>query len=124
MQLNEEQTAAVEHPIGAPACLIAGAGSGKCLGPDVPVIMFDGSMKRARDIKNGDLLLGPDGTPRKVSGTTSGVDDMYGPDCTCRLCTKYGWHDSAPFWAKCVEFLRRYAKGLRVFSNIVAERSK
>lgn len=29
MQLNKEQTAAVEHEIGAPACLIAGAGSGK-----------------------------------------------------------------------------------------------
>jgi superfamily I DNA/RNA helicase len=29
MQLNEEQTQAVEHPIGSPACLIAGAGSGK-----------------------------------------------------------------------------------------------
>lgn len=29
MQLNAEQTAAVEHPIGEPACLIAGAGSGK-----------------------------------------------------------------------------------------------
>jgi DNA helicase II / ATP-dependent DNA helicase PcrA len=29
MQLNEEQQAAVEHPIGSPAVLIAGAGSGK-----------------------------------------------------------------------------------------------
>ena len=29
MQLNEEQMAAVEHPLGQPACLIAGAGSGK-----------------------------------------------------------------------------------------------
>src|SRR5271157_615370 len=29
MKLNEEQTAAVEHPVGAPAVLIAGAGSGK-----------------------------------------------------------------------------------------------
>jgi DNA helicase-2/ATP-dependent DNA helicase PcrA len=29
MQLNEEQMAAVEHPLGVPACLIAGAGSGK-----------------------------------------------------------------------------------------------
>src|SRR5271157_4901391 len=29
MKLNEEQTLAVEHPPGAPACLIAGAGSGK-----------------------------------------------------------------------------------------------
>jgi DNA helicase-2/ATP-dependent DNA helicase PcrA len=29
MQLNEEQTLAVQHPIGEPACLIAGAGSGK-----------------------------------------------------------------------------------------------
>jgi DNA helicase-2/ATP-dependent DNA helicase PcrA len=29
MQLNEEQTLAVEHPLDTPACLIAGAGSGK-----------------------------------------------------------------------------------------------
>lgn len=29
MKLNEEQTAAVEHPLDQPACLIAGAGSGK-----------------------------------------------------------------------------------------------
>jgi len=29
MNLNEEQLAAVHHPIGQPACLIAGAGSGK-----------------------------------------------------------------------------------------------
>jgi superfamily I DNA/RNA helicase len=29
MKLNEEQMAAVEHPLGYPACLIAGAGSGK-----------------------------------------------------------------------------------------------
>ena len=29
MQLNEEQTLAVQHPQGRPACLIAGAGSGK-----------------------------------------------------------------------------------------------
>src|SRR5271157_26473 len=29
MKLNEEQTLAVEHPAGKPACLIAGAGSGK-----------------------------------------------------------------------------------------------
>ena len=29
MQLNEEQTAAVQHPVGNPAVLIAGAGSGK-----------------------------------------------------------------------------------------------
>lgn len=77
MQLNEEQTAAVEHPIGSPACLIAGAGSGKCLGPDVPIIMFDGTIKCAKDINDGDLLLGPDGFPRRVFGTTSGVDAMY-----------------------------------------------
>lgn len=29
IQLNEEQTLAVRHPVGQPACLIAGAGSGK-----------------------------------------------------------------------------------------------
>jgi superfamily I DNA/RNA helicase len=31
MQLNEEQIQAVEHPIGSPTCLIAGAGSGNFL---------------------------------------------------------------------------------------------
>lgn len=77
MQLNDEQMSAVTHPIGEPACLIAGAGSGKCLAYGTPVIMYDCTIKQVQDISNGELLLGPDGTPRTVFGVTSGVDEMY-----------------------------------------------
>ena len=31
----------------------------------------------------------------------------FGPDCMCELCMRYGWHDYAPFFAKCVVFLKR-----------------
>lgn len=52
-------------------------GSGKCLGPDVPVMMFDGTIKAAKDVVLGDKLMGDDGTVRNVLGTTSGVDEMF-----------------------------------------------
>ncbi len=77
MQLNEEQLKAVTHPQGEAALLLAGAGSGKCLGPEVPVLLYDGSIKQAQHVRNGDMLIGPDGLPRMVSGTTSGVEEMF-----------------------------------------------
>lgn len=49
--------------------------SGKCLGRDVPVMMFDGSVKMSQDVQVGDLLMGDDSTPRRVLSTTKG----YGP---------------------------------------------
>jgi hypothetical protein len=57
--------------------LLVGAktGAGKCLGKDTPVVMYDGSIKYVQDVKNGELLMGPDSTPRKVEGVTRG----YGP---------------------------------------------
>lgn len=52
-------------------------GEGKCLGEGTPVLMFDGSIKNVEDIKNGDLLMGVDSTPRVVSGLVSGEDVLY-----------------------------------------------
>jgi Hom_end-associated Hint/Homing endonuclease len=52
-------------------------GLGKCLHPDTPVLMFDGSTKTAKEIKVGDKLMGPDSKPRNVLGTTFGKDTMY-----------------------------------------------
>lgn len=52
-------------------------GAGKCLSPYELVWMYDGSLKRAKDVKYGDLLMGDDSTPRRVLGTTSGEDYMY-----------------------------------------------
>ena len=53
------------------------AGTGKCLGFNTPIIMFDGSIKMVQDIKDGDLIMGDDSTSRKVLSTVRGEDEMY-----------------------------------------------
>ena len=40
------------------------------------VLMFDGSMKRVEDVVQGDLLMGPDSTPRRVFETVHGFGKM------------------------------------------------
>jgi hypothetical protein len=58
--------------------LITGpAGTGKCLDPNTPVMMFNGNIKKAKDVVKGDLLMGDDSTPRTVLGTTTGRETMY-----------------------------------------------
>ena len=52
------------------------ASSGKCLDPHVPVLMFDGSVKRNDEIRVGDKLMGPDSNPRTVLQTNSGRSNM------------------------------------------------
>jgi len=51
--------------------------SGKCLGGDVEVLMADGGVKKARDIKPFDVLVGDDGSARIVVSTTKGVGPMF-----------------------------------------------
>lgn len=53
------------------------SGTGKCLAPETPVIMYDGSIREAQHVKAGDLLMGDDNTPRTVINTTTGRDTMY-----------------------------------------------
>lgn len=50
---------------------------GKCMSPETEVLMFDGSLKEVRDIKEGDLVMGPDSKPRTVASVCSGRDQMY-----------------------------------------------
>lgn len=52
-------------------------GCGKCIHPDEKVIMFDGSMKEAKNIVVGDQLIGDDSTVRNVLSICSGEDQMY-----------------------------------------------
>jgi hypothetical protein len=52
-------------------------GTGKCLDPYTPVMMHDGSIKKAKDIMVGDKLMGPDSKERNVLSITSGIDTMY-----------------------------------------------
>lgn len=48
-----------------------------CLEPTTPVLLYDGTIKNAEDIKTGDNLIGDDGRPRTVLETVSGIDQMY-----------------------------------------------
>lgn len=50
---------------------------GKCLAPDTPVMMVDGSVKPARNIMPGDQLMGPDSKPRTVLNCIAGRDTMF-----------------------------------------------
>jgi superfamily II DNA or RNA helicase len=48
-----------------------------CLDPETPVLLYDGTIKCAKEIKVGDQLVGDDGNPRTVLQLVSGVDQMY-----------------------------------------------
>ena len=52
-------------------------GFGKCLGINTPIIMYDGTVKAVQDIKEGELLMGDDSTPRTVLSTCVGEEQMY-----------------------------------------------
>lgn len=59
--------------------VIVGVGNplSKCLAKDTPVLMFDGSIKMVQDIVIGDLIMGPDSSPRTVGNVNSGTETMY-----------------------------------------------
>jgi len=52
-------------------------GTGKCLAPNTDVLTASGATIKARDIKKGMSLMGPDSQPRKVLSTTIGHGPMY-----------------------------------------------
>lgn len=52
-------------------------GTGKCLGPDVGIIMYDGKIKKARDVRPGDALMGDDSEPRYVHTVCTDTDSLY-----------------------------------------------
>lgn len=60
---------------GALILLMGASSMSKCVSPDQGVIMFDGSVRAAKDVKVGDLLMGDDSKPRRVLKSNSG----YGP---------------------------------------------
>lgn len=48
-----------------------------CVDPDTEILMYDGSIKCAKEIRLHDKLMGDDATPRTVLALTEGVDHMY-----------------------------------------------
>ncbi len=69
--------AALPITIGMNLGIVGAASSGKCLGKDTPVLMFDGTIKMVQDIKPGDQLMGDDSTPRNVLTTCTGEEQLY-----------------------------------------------
>ena len=57
--------------------LEGGPGTGKCLDPYTEVLMYDYSVKYAKDIEIGDKLMGDDNMLRNVVDLGSGEMDMY-----------------------------------------------
>lgn len=51
--------------------------NGKCLAEGTKVRMIDGTTKKVEEIKNGDLLMGPDSKPRKIISLGHGYEKMY-----------------------------------------------
>ena len=48
-----------------------------CIDPETPVLLWNSTIEKAKNIKIGDQLIGDDGTCRIVSKLTSGIDEMY-----------------------------------------------
>lgn len=51
-----------------------------CFDGDTPILLWDASIKQARDVHVGDVLVGDDGLPRTVLSTFTGEDEMYRVD--------------------------------------------
>lgn len=54
-----------------------GTNHGKCMRKGTLVVMSDGFMRKVEDVRVGDVLLGPDGGPRRVLSVNQGMGDMY-----------------------------------------------
>lgn len=63
--------------------LTGAGGVGKCLDPETPVLMHNGSTLAIKNIVCGDLVMGDDSTPRTVLSTTGGKDQMYKIEMAC-----------------------------------------
>lgn len=57
--------------------LLVPCGQFGCVDPSTDILMWDATIKKARDVEVGDVLVGDDGLPRTVSKTIVGTDTMY-----------------------------------------------
>jgi len=48
-----------------------------CFGENVPILLWSREVKLSQDIVVGDILVGDDGTPRRVQRTVIGEDQLY-----------------------------------------------
>ena len=55
----------------------APTGAGKCHPAGTQTLMYDGSFKKVQDIREGDLLMGPDSRPRTVTSISMGFGKIF-----------------------------------------------
>jgi len=58
-------------------CLSNGIITHNCLDPEQEILMYDGRIKKVREVQEGDLLMGPDGKPRRIITTSTGFGPLY-----------------------------------------------
>lgn len=62
---------------GTSTVIVGSSNAGKCHGKGTEIIDFSGRIVKVEDVKPGDLLMGPDGKPRTVLGTTKGYGNLF-----------------------------------------------
>jgi len=82
IKLREYQTPVIEKlrpilKIRKKIVVVAPTRSGKCLGKNTPVLMYDGTIKMSQNIKSGDVLMGPDSKKRIVTSIIKGKEQLY-----------------------------------------------
>jgi RecQ family ATP-dependent DNA helicase len=78
---HSDQLAIIQNTLrGKDSLLLKSTGGGKCWGKDTEFLMFDGSTKLVQDIREGDVLMGDDNTPRVVQ-TGSLIRGNTSSDC-------------------------------------------
>jgi len=48
-----------------------------CFRPGTAILMYDGTVKKVEDVKRKDIVMGDDGTPRRVLNLYHDFDEMY-----------------------------------------------
>lgn len=77
-EMSEDQKKAIQGALDHSVSVVTGgAGTGKCLGKDTPILMFNGEIKLVQDVVSFDLLMGPDSLPRVVNSVITGFSDLY-----------------------------------------------
>lgn len=62
---------------GGRRALFASFGLHKCHGAGTPILMADGSIRPVETVREGDSLMGDDGSPRRVLSLARGRDQLY-----------------------------------------------
>ena len=66
-----------DMPLSCTWIVVGPPSSGKCLGKDVPILKYDGSIVLSQNLSVGDVLVGDDLTKRVVTSLGHGLEEMY-----------------------------------------------